>query len=197
MTAFDPNRFSLEDAYQKPFSTVPLFRLPRPTSTPFILRKLTTESEEYSVISHYLQQTCAPRENKINPEKVVIYQYQRFCDLNLTRFKNANWLLWTGIRAENLENIKWKGLQLPFYPRRALFFTPSFASALKHTDLVELGTVKAGVPYRKLPYQERLLYVLLCEVSLGKPLFVKSRYFEMSNRYLDRKEREERIFWQR
>lgn len=189
-------RFSLEDAYKQPFRLEPMFRLSLPPNVPYATKKLPPDSDEYSAICHYLQQTCDRDINRILPDSVAIYQYRRYRDQNLTRYQNANWLLWTGVRAECLDSIKWEGLQLPNWPKRALFFTPSFASALKYTDLQWAGCQKAGDPERLVPYRNRVLYVLLCEVALGNPYFVKSRYFESDIRFLDRKEASERRFWQ-
>lgn len=132
------------------------------------IQEVPANSVEFRKITTYLHNTCDPHQSQIKSESVRIYRYSRG-DENLTQFENANWLLWTGVRSQDLDSIKKYGLKLPSKPQKALFFTPCFSLALQHTDAKEI---------KKLNDQRKpggKIYVLLCEVAVGKPFFAKSR----------------------
>lgn len=109
----DENRFSLIDAYNQPFVPGPLHQLEVVDGALFAERELDNTSDEYLTIKEYFLNGVNKNQNKISECSIKIYQYKRKDDSELTKFDNANWLLWTGTRATSLPNIKLNGLRVP------------------------------------------------------------------------------------
>lgn len=106
------NRIDFCDALKLPFlCPPPFFRLTLSPKALFATQEIPTDSTEFVVINNYLQLTCNDKSNLIESEKIRIYRYQRRGDI-VPELGNPNWLLWTGVRGDSLEGIKWEGLQL-------------------------------------------------------------------------------------
>lgn len=106
------NRFDFCDALKLPFlCPPPFFRLTMSHKALFATQEIPPDSTEFVVINNYLQLTCNDKSNLTDCEKIRIYRYQRLSDI-VPELGHPNWLLWTGVRGDNLESIKWEGLQL-------------------------------------------------------------------------------------
>lgn len=117
---YDPEyRISFAEALKEPFvpeESGPFFDIP--VAPHFGTRHLSRHSYQYNIIETYLQNTCLHVNNQIRQENVKIFQYKN-AEEEVCQFENANWLLWTGVKSDNLWSIKRHGLCLPDAPREA------------------------------------------------------------------------------